>query len=351
MTIYDVLLIVLTCFAFVLIITPTIGKIATHVGAIDIPNNRKVHNKEMPRLGGLAIFMGLLLGYMLFSEQSIQMISILIGSILIIITGIIDDIKPLSAKYKFGGQLLAALVVTFYGGLIITDLDFMGLYVEFGFLSQLVTIIFILGAINCINLIDGLDGLAGGISSIYFLTIGIIAFIQSNVGGLDAILAFIMLGSTLGFLVHNFYPAKIFMGDTGSMFLGFIIAVIAIIGFKNVTLTSLFVPILILAIPILDTLFAIIRRMIKNEPIYKPDKMHLHHQLLNMRLSHRNTVLLIYLMTSLFSAASIIYVVQDAVLGKIIYGIIFALIFSVVMGTDIIMDNRELRKKIFKRKK
>lgn len=351
MTINEVFLIVITCFIFVLIITPVIGKIANHVGAIDTPNERKVHKKLTPRLGGLGIFVGFLLGYMLFSEQSIEMISILIGSFIIVVTGVIDDIKPLPAKYKLIGQILAALVVTVYGGLLITELDFMGIYLHFGMLSTLITIIVILGIINCINLIDGLDGLAAGVCSIFFLTVGIIAFIQSNLGGLDIVLSFIMLGATLGFLVHNFNPAKIFMGDTGSMFLGFIIAIIAIIGFKNVTLTSFVVPVLILAIPILDTLFAIIRRLLKGESISKPDKMHLHHQLLNMKFSHRNTVLIIYLMTSLFAFSSIVYVLNDPVIGKILYALIFILIISLVLGTDIIMDKIEMRKKLHLRNK
>ena len=248
MLLKNILLIVGVTFLFTLLFIPIVKKIAIHIEALDYPNERKVHKKPIPRLGGLGIYAGFLLGYMLFGEHSIQMNSILIGSIIIIITGIIDDIKPVPAKYKLIGQIVAASIIPLYGHILLQDISAFGIYFNFGILSYPITIIFIVAIINCINLIDGLDGLAAGISSIYFLTIGIIAMILHNSTGLDVILSFIMLGSTLGYLYHNFYPAKIFMGDSGSMFLGYIIAVIALLGFKNVTLTSLIVPILLLVI-------------------------------------------------------------------------------------------------------
>ena len=294
MEIKQILLIVGITFLFTALFIPVVGRIANFLGAIDIPNARKVHKKPIPRLGGLGIYAGFLLGYMIFSEQSIQMNAILIGSIIIIITGIFDDLKPIPARYKFLGQLAGAAVIPLYGGIVLKEISAFGLYINFGILAYPVTIIFIVGIINCINLIDGLDGLSAGISSIYFITIGIIAILLHNSTGLDVVLTFIMLGSTLGYLWHNFYPAKIFMGDSGSMFLGYIIAVIALLGFKNITLTSFVVPILLLAIPIMDTLFAILRRMINHKPIGMPDKCHLHHQLLNLKFSQRKTVIIIY---------------------------------------------------------
>ena len=251
-----------TTFLFSLCITPVIKMIAKHVGAMDIPNERKVHKVPMPRLGGLSIFFGFLLGYMLFGDQSIVMNSVLIASFVVILIGVFDDIKPLRASIKFIGQLVAACIIVFYGNIILRDVSAFGIYIDFGYFSIPFTIFFILGCINCMNLIDGLDGLAAGISSIYFATVGIIAIMQGKFG-LDFLLTFIMLGSTLGFLVHNFNPATIFMGDSGSMFLGLIISVIALLGFKNVTMTSLIIPLLLLAIPILDTIFAIIRITLK----------------------------------------------------------------------------------------
>ncbi|MDD4036371.1 MAG: MraY family glycosyltransferase [Bacilli bacterium] len=342
----EIVTIVTTIFVFTAVIVPFIKDMAMHIGAVDRPNKRKVHTGLMPRLGGLAIFFGFLLGYMLFSKQSIQMNSILIGSFIIVLTGVIDDIKPLKPSTKFVGQLFAALVVAVYGGITLSKISSSYLSVNFGLLTYPITLFFILGIVNAINFIDGLDGLATGISSIFFLTVGIIAIILNNTNGLDVTLSFIMLGATLGFLVHNFYPAKIFLGDTGSMFLGFIIAVIALLGFKNVTLTSFIIPILILGVPLLDTLFAILRRFIKGEPISKPDKEHLHHQFLKLNFSHRSTVLLIYLINSLFAVASILYILKDKVLGKIIYIIILIIWLVIVIMTDIISDKRKIRDKI-----
>lgn len=336
-----ILIIIFTCFVFSFLITFYIKKIARHIGAMDIPNKRKVHKVPMPRLGGLGIFLTFLFGYMLFGVQSIQMNAILIGAFIIIITGVIDDISPLGAKTKLLGQTIAALIVIFYGGIILDKITIGGLHLDFGIFAYPLTIIFILGCINIINLIDGLDGLSTGTCAIFYLTIGIIAFIKSSFGGLDVSLTFIMLGASLGFLCHNFYPAKIFSGDSGSMFQGFMISTISLLGFKTVTMTSFFIPLLLLGIPILDTLFAIIRRIIKKQPIYMPDKDHLHHQLLKLGLSHRNTVLAIYAMNILFAFASIIYAINDKKLGICIYIVIFILITLIIAKTSIISDKKE----------
>ena len=335
-----IILMVSVTFLFVLLFVPFIKKIAFHVGALDMPNERKVHKVPMPRMGGVAIYFGFLLGYMLFCEQSALMNSVLIGSFIIIFTGIMDDIKPVSAKVKIIGQLAAALIVVCYGGLLLKDLSAFGFYVNFGMLSYPITVIFILGCINCMNLIDGLDGLAAGISSIFFLTIGIIATIKGTFD-LSFVLTFIMLGSSLGFLSHNFNPASIFMGDSGSMFLGFIISVITLLGYKNVMMSSLIIPLLILAIPILDTLFAIIRRTLKGEKVSEPDKYHIHHQLLKRNLSQRTTVLCIYAMNILFAIASIIYVIKDRILGYIVYGILLIIVATFVVKTDVIFEHKK----------
>ena len=181
MDVSKVLLMVFVTFMFVVLFMPMVKEIANHVGAIDIPNDRKVHKKPMPRLGGLGIYSGFLLGYMLFSEHTYMMNSILIGSFILIITGIIDDIKPLKPYHKLLGQIISALIVVFYGNVLLKDIGFFGFYIDFKIFAYPITILFILGCINCMNLIDGLDGLAGGISSIFFLTIGIIAFIHSKI--------------------------------------------------------------------------------------------------------------------------------------------------------------------------
>ena len=320
---------------------PVVKKIAIHINALDIPNERKVHKKPMPRLGGLGIFFAFLVGYMLFGQNTIRMNSILIGSFIIILTGMIDDIKPLDAKDKLIGQLLSAAIIAFYGEILLDNITAFGLNINFGYFAYPITIIFIVACMNIINLIDGLDGLAGGVSAIFFMTIIIICFFQGRTTGLEFTLALITLGSTLGFLVHNFYPAKIFAGDSGALFLGFIIEVISLLGVKATVLTSVFIPILTLGVPILDTFFAIIRRLLKHKKISDADKQHLHHQLLGMKFSHRNTVLIIYGVNILFATASIFYTLNEQIdiyIRRGIYLILLVLIFWFINKTNIITD-------------
>lgn len=346
--IYHSLLVVGVTLLVVAAIIPFVKKIALHIGALDIPNERKVHKNPIPRLGGLGIFIGFLLGYMIFGKPSVQMNSILIGSFIILLTGIFDDIKPISAKAKLIGQLAAGAVIVFYGDILLTHVTIFGQYIDFGILAYPITLIFIVACTNIINLIDGLDGLSSGISSIFYLSTIIICFFQNRFG-LEFTLALIALGSTLGFLIHNFNPARIFAGDSGALFMGFIIAVISLLGFKTTVITSIFIPLMILAVPILDTLFAIIRRLLKHKKISDPDKEHLHHQLLKMKFSHKNTVLIIYGINILFATASILYTLKDTrdvFIGRIIYGILMVLVLWFVFKTDIITS-----KKIFKSKK
>lgn len=334
-----ILLVTFSCFLFVYLLVPFVKKIAEHIGAMDIPNKRKVHKVPIPRLGGLAIFLGFLFGYMAFCKSNELMNSIFIGSFIIVITGMIDDIKPLEPKIKLIGQTLSALVVAIYGNILLSSISAFGFYINFGLLSYPITILFILSFINCMNLIDGLDGLAAGISSIFFLTVGSIAIFKSS-QGLDFILCFIMLGSCLGFLKYNSHPASIFMGDTGSMFLGYIISIIALLGFKNVTMTSIIIPFTIIAIPFLDTIFAIIRRYLKNESITKPDKFHIHHQLLNMKFSHKKTVIIICLIDALFAFTSIVYVLIDRQLGYVMYGILMLLVLAFILKTNVVIEHK-----------
>lgn len=346
--ILDASKIVLVTFLFTALIMPFIKRVAIHVGAIDVPRsdegNRHIHKKATPMLGGVGIFLGFLFGYMLFGEQSIRMNSILIGSFIIILTGIIDDIAPIRAYQKMLGHIVAACIIVFYGGITLNTITAFGYTFDFGIFAPWITILFIVACTNIINLIDGADGLSGGICSIFYLTIGIIGFYQGRSGSLVMILTFIMLGSTLGFLLHNFYPAKIFAGDCAT-FMGFIISIITLLEFKGPALTSFFVPLMILGIPILDTLFAIIRRLLKGQPPFKADKQHLHHQLLGMNFSQRTTVLIIYGINLLFAAASILYTIKDPVLGKIIYIIIFVIVLWFVLHTTIISDKTPTRTK------
>ena len=340
---YNVFIIILTTFLTSLILTHLMIKISKNMNIMDIPNERSVHKKPTPLLGGIAIFLSFLFGFILFGNQNPLMISILIASFLILLLGIFDDIKPIKARYKFVRHILVALIVVFYGGLKLTHVDIFSLSLNFKWMSPYITILIIVGIINAVNLIDGLDGLCAGISSIYFLTIGVIALILNKFNGLDIILSFIMLGATLGFLVFNYPPAKIFMGDTGSTFLGLMISVIMLLGFKTVTLTSLLIPLVLLILPITDTLFAIIRRALNKKPIGQADKEHIHHQLLK-HLSTRKTILVIYVVDLIFSAVSIFYAIGKKKEMIIFYILLMFILLYLVFKTNVIFKKKENKK-------
>lgn len=352
MQILDASKIVLVTFICSALIMEFMKKIAVHVGAMDVPRseegNRHIHKVATPKLGAVGIFLAFLIGYMLFGEQSIRMNSILIGSFIMILTGVIDDIAPIKARNKLIGHIIAASIIVFYGGILLDKISAFGYTINFGWFAYPLTILFIIACSNIINLIDGLDGLSSGICCIFYMTIAVIGFFQGRYGSLVMVLTLIMLGSTLGFLLHNFNPAKIFAGDCAT-FMGYIIAIITLLEFKGPALISFFVPISILSIPILDTLFAIIRRLLRGQPPFKADKEHIHHQLLGMNFSQRTTVLIIYGINLLFAAASIFYTLKDPIKGQIIYIIIFLLVIWLVFHTSIISDkSKEVPKAIKK---
>lgn len=300
-----IILTLLICFITSILITPVVRRLAFVVGATDRPNQRKVHQTLMPRLGGLAIYLSFLLGIIIFHPESQYSMYIFIGSIIIIITGLLDDLYELPARYKLIGQLFAAITVVL-GGIQVTFINLpLGGQLEFGVFSIPITVVWIVGITNAINLIDGLDGLAAGVCSIALITIASIAFVKGDIYVFS--IGLIVLGSTLGFLLYNFHPAKIFMGDTGALFLGYMISVLSLLGFKNVTFISFIVPVIILGVPISDTLFAIIRRVVHKKPLSAPDKSHLHHCLLQVGFSHRKTVLIIYAISAFFGIAAVIF--------------------------------------------
>lgn len=343
---HNVFVMVFVTFLCSLIVTPIVEKIAIHVKALDYPNKRRLNNVPMPTLGGLAIFFSFMLGYMLYARSSIQMLSILMGSFLLVLMGMIDDINPLKAKYQLIAQIIAAAIIVFYGNITLDYVTFLGFNMSFiAPWNYIITIILIVAIINAINLSDGLDGLCSGVSAIYFLTISIIAFIMNTQEGLDTTLALISLGSVLGFLVYNFPPAKIYLGDTGSNLLGFIIAVTALLGYKTATFTSLIIPLIILATPIIDVIFSIMRRIIKGQnPFNTPDKKHLHHQLLNMQFSTRASLLIIYAIDILFAAVSIFYTLGDTYYAIFIYIGLMLIFLFIVLKTDILFKRSKGRK-------
>ncbi len=293
---------VLLAFVSALLVTPLVRKWAFKCGALDYPDQRKIHKQVMPRLGGLAIFIGFMAAVLLTRGITFHMAGFLLGGALIVLLGYIDDTKGVSPWMKLGGQVAAACVVISFGLKVefLTN-PFSSESMALGFLSIPVTILWIISITNAVNLIDGLDGLAGGTAGIASLTLAAVVWIEaSRTGGTqgqwDAIvLALILAAAIIGFLRYNFYPARIFLGDSGSMYLGFSVATLAVMGLaKGATYVSIIIPVVILGIPILDTVFAIVRRYQGHKPIFQPDKEHLHHRLLQIGLSHRQAVILLY---------------------------------------------------------
>ncbi len=346
----SLVLIFIITLTFSFLFTFVVKKLAFHVGALDMPNERKVHKKPMPRLGGLAIFSSFLLGLLIHGNLSEEIVAILIGAFIIVIVGIFDDIKPVKARYKIIFQVIASFIVIYFGNIYIDEISLLGWVMTFNyFWSFVISMAFMLGITNSINLIDGLDGLAAGVSTIYFGTILVIATILNMFGGLDILICVIMLGATLGFLVHNFPPAKIFMGDVGSLFLGYIISVVALLGFKITTITTLFIPILILAIPIFDTLLAIFRRLLNHKSLGEADKEHFHHQLLKLKFTNKASILIIYAINIMFASVSVFYILGDGEIAMSIYIILMILLLFVVLKTNILFAKKENKIKKIKK--
>ncbi len=300
------MIVFLVALAISYILTPYAKKLAYKIGAIDIPkDNRRVHTKPMPRLGGLAIYISFVITSLLTLELSTELIGLLIGATMIVTIGIIDDCKQISAKLKLLVQVLAALVVV-YSGVKIEGISFAlskSGYMGLGPLSVPLTVFWIVGITNTVNLIDGLDGLAAGVSFIAALSLAYVAYGQSA----DiAMLLIILAGGLLGFLPYNFNPAQIFMGDTGSLLIGFLLATISVEGLiKSATTLAVAIPILALGVPVFDTAFAIIRRLVNKRPIMEADKGHLHHKLLEHGLSQKQTVLVLYFISAVLGGSAV----------------------------------------------
>ncbi|NIK11809.1 glycosyltransferase family 4 protein [Alkalibacillus almallahensis] len=293
-------------FTTSLVITPIIRKQAIKFRIVDHPDARKIHREATPYLGGISIFFGVLLAYVVFWPEHEHQTAIIISAFIMLITGLLDDLICLRPVYKLAGQGLSAIMIV-SSGLLIEKIN-IPLFgeVQLDNLSIIVTILWILAVSNAINLIDGLDGLAAGVTNIALTSIIIMAFLEGNLAA--AFLSIIVLGSNFGFLYFNFYPAKIYMGDSGSLFLGYMVAIISMLGlFKNVTLFSFIIPLLVIAVPIVDTFFTIIRRLKNGESVMIADRKHIHHQLLDAGFSHRGAVLTIYLLSALFGTLAILF--------------------------------------------
>lgn len=312
-------------FAFVVALivayatTPLSIKLAFKINALDTPKDaRRMHKKPTPRIGGVAIVYGFIISVCCFSSFTINgalnqpLIGVLIGSLIIAVLGFLDDLKSKKAIVKFLIQIAAACIPVLMGVRIIAVSNpFTGLMVQMPlWFSYSFSILWIVGVTNAVNLIDGLDGLAAGVSSIAALALVSILVMQHNTNLTMLILAAALAGSCFGFLPFNFNPAKTFMGDTGSTFLGFVLACISIQGpFKSYVAFAL--PFLILGLPIFDTLFAIVRRLIKGQGIMTPDRGHLHHRLIDMGLSHRSAVIVLYALSAVLAISAIVMFISN----------------------------------------
>ena len=301
-------------FAITLVTTPFAKWLSVKCGAIDYPNDRGVHKKPMPRMGGVAIVLGftitvLMVNYFDKSMDSRQFAGFLVGALLIAGLGVVDDMKNLPAKLKFCVQILAALIVIFSGTRIQVVLWPVTAYLQK--FSIPITLVWIVGVTNAVNLIDGLDGLAAGVTSIAAMSLMVLCIMTGSTTavGLTAALA----GACLGFLPRNFNPAEIFMGDTGSTFLGFVLAVTSILGvFKGYALLALIVSVLCVGLPVFDTICAMLRRMAKNQPIMQADRGHLHHKLIDHGFSQRQAVLIMYTISLLLGLLAIFISFKDS---------------------------------------
>ena len=303
-------------FLVALIATPVVKSLAFRVGAVDVPkDNRRMHDHPIPRMGGLAIFLGFLLSVLLFLDLDTQLRGMLLGAIIIVVLGIFDDIYSLGAKLKFLIQIGAALVAVLSGNVIETlsnpNVFSSNLYWNLGWLSIPVTVLWIVAITNAVNLIDGLDGLACGVSTISSMTLLVIALVVSE-GGV-AILMAALAGGCIGFLPYNMNPAKIFMGDTGSTFLGYILAVVSVQGlFKFYTIISFAVPFLMLGLPIFDTCFAFIRRIAHGQSPMHADRSHVHHRLIDMGFNQKQAVAVLYVISAILGLSAVVLTTTGA---------------------------------------
>ena len=316
-----VLLAIAVSFLVSFAATPMVISLAHKVNALDVPrDNRRMHKKPTPLLGGLAIFYGFIVSVLCFAVLEREIAGILVGSVIIVVVGIIDDITDMKAIIKLLCQIIAAAVVV-YSGVRIEHFAnpfhgwFGGPYIVLNYwVSVVITIFWIVGICNAVNLIDGLDGLAVGVSSIS--SVCMLAFTLISRSSNVAVLAAAVAGACFGFLPYNFNPAKIFMGDTGALFLGFILGCISVQGFLKLSaIISFAIPILLLGLPIFDTVIAIFRRILTGRSPMSPDRGHLHHRLIDMGFSQKQTVAILYTLTAILCLTAVVISIKGYLRG------------------------------------
>lgn len=335
------------------ILTPLVNWIAMKLDIYAHTNERTIHTGKIARIGGVAIYVAFILTMTYYFSDGIDnaIQGLLIGSAIMFFGGLIDDIVDLKAIVKLLFQIVATVVLIKVGGIELGIIHLpLGIVIDMGIVSLLVTFIWVIGITNAINLIDGLDGLAGGVSTIVFLTIAATSIAEGRPD--IAIISLIIAGSTLGFLFFNIHPAKLFMGDCGALFLGYTVAAISLMGFKGSTFITLGFPMLLLAVPIIDTLSAMVRRFLGSKKFTDADKGHFHHVLMK-RFGHRNTVLIIYAITIAFGVSAYIYIMNKTV-GLALVALLFLALEIFIEKTHMISENYHplvsIYEMIFKRK-
>jgi UDP-GlcNAc:undecaprenyl-phosphate/decaprenyl-phosphate GlcNAc-1-phosphate transferase len=294
----------LLAFAVVVLLTPAVGGMARRLGVVDLPGGRRVNELPVPRLGGIGLFLGMLVPALAFLPLGHQTRGILLGATIAVMVGIIDDFRGLPWYAKLGGQIAAASVPVAFGVWIDRfTLPFVGIHTLPAGVGVPLSILWIVAIMNMVNFLDGLDGLAAGVAAIAGLTFSVIAL---SLGKVDAaILSAIVFGACVGFLRHNFYPARIIMGDSGALLLGYMLGAISVQGLlKTAATVALFFPLLVLAVPIVDTTFVVVRRMRHGERIFEADQAHLHHRFLRRGFSQRRAALTIWAWCLCLAAAA-----------------------------------------------
>ena len=291
--------------------TPIVKRLALHFGVVSEENDaRRMHHHAIPRMGGLAIFLGFVISLLVFygSRMTAELWGVLLGALVLIILGIFDDKYALNPWIKLVIQFFAALIPTLFGVQFDRIMNIFGgpnVYIDFGWFAYPITVVWIMGLINAVNWIDGLDGLAAGISCISALSMFLVSLIIGDplVAGVLLVLA----GSCMGFLPYNMNPAKIFMGDTGSMFLGYMLAVMSILGmFKFYAIVSFAVPFLVVGLPLFDSVFTIIRRLFNGKSPFYADRGHIHHRLIDLGLNTKQAVMILYLVSGALGITAVV---------------------------------------------
>ncbi len=317
-----------------IILVPLVKVIGLKLGIYAQENSRTVHHGKIVRLGGVAIFLSFMIFMAYYLKTDTTINAILIGGSIVFIGGVLDDMFDLPPLIKLTFQSVGALIVIVIGDVSLGTINLpFDISFDMGFISKLITFIWIIGVSNAINLIDGLDGLSSGISAIVLMTI---AFIATQMLSMSvAHICLILSGAVIGFWFYNFHPASIFMGDCGALFLGFMIACLSLLGFKTATFVTLGFPIIILFVPILDTFVAIVRRKLRGISFSVGDKEHLHHILMfKLKLGHKNAVISLYIVTALFAICAVLSYYNE------VYGM--ALLFVLVIGFELFIEITEM---------